>query len=113
MEFNSLDQIVDGADHNNNDDDFLMDTLGDIPGIDDVTKTEDLSQAKTMEKEPDEKSEDTEEPAQASDDAGSDTFGMDDAGSTGLDDFGDLGGADMFGSDKSMSPAFSPVSGSF
>lgn len=50
--FNSLDQIVDGADHNNNDDDFLMDTLGDIPGIDDVTKTEDLSQAQTMEKEP-------------------------------------------------------------
>ena len=42
--FNSLDQIVDGADHNNNDDDFLMDTLGDIPGIDDVTKTEDLIQ---------------------------------------------------------------------
>ena len=36
--FNSLDQIVDGADHNNNDDDFLMDTLGDIPGIDDVTR---------------------------------------------------------------------------
>lgn len=36
--FNSLDQIVDGADHNNNDDDFLMDTLGDIPGIDDVNK---------------------------------------------------------------------------
>ena len=74
--FNSLDQIVDGADHNNNDDDFLMDTLGDIPGIDDVTKTEGLSQAQTMEKEPDEQSEDTAEPAQASDDAGSDTFGM-------------------------------------
>ena len=72
--FNSLDQIVDGADHNNNDDDFLMDTLGDIPGIDDVTKTEGLSQAQTMEKEPDEQSEDTAEPAQASDDAGSDTF---------------------------------------
>lgn len=65
--FNSLDQIVDGADHNNNDDDFLMDTLGDIPGIDDVTKTEGLSQAQTMEKEPDEQSEDTAEPAQASD----------------------------------------------
>lgn len=48
---------MDGADHNNNDDDFLMDTLGDIPGIDDVTKTEDLSQAQTMEKEPDEQSE--------------------------------------------------------
>lgn len=44
------------------------------PGIDDVTKTEGLSQAQTMEKEPDEQSEDTAEPAQASDDAGSDTL---------------------------------------
>ena len=106
--FNSLDQIVDGADHNNNDDDFLMDTLGDIPGIDDVTKTEGLSQAQTMEKEPDEQSEDTAEPAQASDDAGSDTFGMDDAGSTGLDDFGDLGGADMFGDSEAEETEITP-----
>ena len=106
--FNSLDQIVDGADHNNNDDDFLMDTLGDIPGIDDVTKTEGLSQAQTMEKEPDEQSEDTAEPAQASDDAGSDAFGMDDAGSTGLDDFGDLGGADMFGDSEAEETEITP-----
>ena len=105
--FNSLDQIVDGADHNN-DDDFLMDTLGDIPGIDDVTKTEDLSQAQTMEKEPDEQSEDTAEPAQASDDTGSDAFGMDDAGSTGLDDFGDLGGADMFGDNEAEETEITP-----
>ena len=40
-----------------------------ISGIDDVTKTRDLSQAQTMEKEPDEQSEDTAEPAQASNDA--------------------------------------------
>ena len=61
-----------------------------------------------MEKEPDEQSEDTAEPAQASDDAGSDTFGMDDAGSTGLDDFGDLGGADMFGDSEAEETEITP-----
>ena len=54
--FNSLDQIVDGADHN--DDDFMMDTLGDIPGIDDVMKKEDPIQTQEAEKGPDDQPKD-------------------------------------------------------
>ena len=36
------------------------------------------------------------------------TFGMDDAGSTGLDDFGDLGGADMFGDSEAEETEITP-----
>ena len=35
-------------------------------------------------------------------------FGMDDAGSTGLDDFGDLGGADMFGDSEAEETEITP-----
>ena len=134
--FNSLDQIVDGTGQNNKEDDFMMDTLGDIPGIDDIMKKEEpaqTSEPQTDEKEESGQQENTKAPenlgglgdldrlgdfgisddiseesadvtegAQMTDytDKGeSDALGMEDAASDGLDDFGDLGEADIFGDD--------------
>lgn len=75
--FNNLDQIVDGAGHND-DDDFMMDTLGDIPGIDDMMKKEDPIQTQEAEKGPDEQPKDI---AKAD-------------GSDGLSDFDEVGEPD-------------------
>ena len=79
--FNSLDQIVDGTGQNNKEDDFMMDTLGDIPGIDDIMKKEEPAQ--TSEPQTDEKEESgQQENTKAPENLG----GLDDL--DGLGDFG-------------------------